>query len=287
MATINMKHIHYYIMSALAAMGVASCTGDIDYADRFIKTDGGVTPDTIVDTTKVRARMAVLIEDFTGQRCTNCPKAAEEIENLVAQYGDSLVIGVGIHSGTFGFAGNDRIVGFMTDTGNEYYNYWGIQSQPSGVVNRRPDQKGGGSFYTAWGTMTYNETSTLAPIALSVDNTYDEATRQLTIRTSAIGCTDKGSTKGKLQLWLTEDSIVALQSMPDGSYNYNYMHEHVFRDAVNGTWGEDISVAEGDTTLTTHTYTLKDNWVAKNVSVVAFVYNDAGVQQVVKRRVMR
>ena len=27
----------------------------------------------------------VLIEDFTGQRCVNCPNAAEEIEKLIEQ----------------------------------------------------------------------------------------------------------------------------------------------------------------------------------------------------------
>lgn len=274
-----MKHIHYYIMSALAAMGITGCTQDIDYADRFIKVDGG--KDTLA------VAKAVLIEDFTGQRCTNCPNASEEIEKLAGQYGDSLVIGVGIHSGNFGFAGNDRLVGFMTDTGNEYYNYWGIQAQPMGVVNRLPEQMNGGSNYLTWGTAVWNETNKKASLALLLLNSYDEATRQLTVNTSAIGCTAMGTTTGKLQLWLTEDSIVALQTMPDGSYNYNYMHQHVFRDAVNGTWGEDITVAEGDTTRTTHTYTLKDNWVAKNVSVVAFVYNEAGVQQVVKRKITK
>ena len=42
---------------------------------------------------------AVLIEDYTGQYCVNCPRATEEIERLVEQYGDSVVVAVAIHSG--------------------------------------------------------------------------------------------------------------------------------------------------------------------------------------------
>ena len=44
---------------------------------------------------------AVLIEDYTGQYCVNCPKASQEIERLLEQYGDTTVIAVAIHSGPF------------------------------------------------------------------------------------------------------------------------------------------------------------------------------------------
>lgn len=279
-----MKHIHYYIASALAAISLMGCSEEIKEADRLIYVEPVIPNVDPTDTVSVRALQAVLIEDFTGQQCANCPTATEEIEKLTTQYGDSLVIGVGVHSGPFGFAGNDRIPGFMTDLGNEYYNHWGIQVQPMGVVNRRPSQQGG-SQYSSWAATVRGELQNLSSVALRLDNAYDEAARTLTIHTSAIGCTGKGSTSGKLQLWLTEDSIVALQQMPDGSYNSNYMHQHVLRDAVNGSWGEAITVAEGDTTRTTHTYTLNEKWVAKNVSVVAFVYNDGGVVQVTKKRI--
>ena len=45
----------------------------------------------------------VLLVDFTGQRCVNCPKANEEIESLQRQYGGDTVISVGMHSGPLGF----------------------------------------------------------------------------------------------------------------------------------------------------------------------------------------
>ena len=45
------------------------------------------------------ARRVVLIEDFTGQRCKNCPNAADKIEQLKKEYGEENIIAVGIHSG--------------------------------------------------------------------------------------------------------------------------------------------------------------------------------------------
>ena len=47
------------------------------------------------------AARAILIEDFTGQYCVNCPRATEEIERLIEQYGDTVIIAVAIHSGPF------------------------------------------------------------------------------------------------------------------------------------------------------------------------------------------
>ena len=87
-------------------------------------------------------------------------------------------------------------------------------------------------------------------------------------------------------MWLIEDGIVALQMMPDGSSNDDYVHNHVFRAAVNGTWGEDVTVKEGEATNKQYTYTLPENWNAENVSVVAFVYSDNGVEQTVKKAIV-
>ena len=105
---------------------------------------------------------------------------------------------------------------------------------------------------------------------------------------SIIALGTNGDTKGKLQLWLVEDGITAMQlrynSISDAASgqitDHNYIHNHVFRDAVNGLWGEDFSIKEGEEKSQDFTYKLKDEWVADNMHVIAFVYNDEGVQQV-------
>ena len=226
---------------------------------------------------------AVLIEDFTGQMCSNCPTAANEIENLVGQYGDTAVIAVGIHSGPLGFAGSSTLVGLMTDTGNEYYDHWGVTTQPAGVVNR----SSGLLQWSEWATAVRNEISKQATISMEISNSYDESSRRLDISVASLGT--NGATTGKLQIWLVEDGITALQTMPasmGGGDNPNYVHNHVFRAAVNGTWGDDFTLAEGESVANSFTYTLPSDWQAENVSVVAFVYNDSGVQQVTKAAII-
>lgn len=93
-----------------------------------------------------------------------------------------------------------------------------------------------------------------------------------------------GSNTGKLQLWIVEDNIVAPQSQPDGSMTVEYIHNHVFRASVNGTWGEDLAIAENETKTYTATATLKSYWKPENISIVAFVYNDSGVLQAAKAK---
>ena len=95
-----------------------------------------------------------------------------------------------------------------------------------------------------------------------------------------------GTVSGKLQIWVLEDGITAMQMMPDGSTNREYVHNHVFRTAVNGTWGEDFTINEGETKKLSHQQTVDPTWNTANLSIVAFVYNDNGVEQAVKIEVI-
>lgn len=256
---------------ALAAMTIAfgGCT-PIDENERLIEVD------------KPQAQRAVLIEDFTGQFCSNCPNAAAVIESLLETYGSDVIIPVAIHSGPQGFKGGTaEMPGLMTDLGNEYYNKYGIEYQPQGVVD-----KGGKLEHAKWTAAVRSELQKTALLSIGISNDYAEVSRQLTIHTKMENVKGIEGVSGKLQLWLVEDGITSLQVMPDNSYNMTYTHNHVFRDAVNGTWGEEVSMVEGTPTETTHTYTIPADWKAGNVSVVAFVYDDSGVLQVAKKAII-
>ena len=220
----------------------------------------------------------VLIEDFTGQRCPNCPSAAEEIEKLIAQYGDA-IIAVSIHSGPLGFHTNSRFYGLSTDVGDDYFNHWNLEFQPVGLSDRSAPTE-----YTAWGTLIREELQKVAPVDIELDVTLGDSL-QLDICTMIKGV--DGNTQGKLQLWIVEDSITAFQMMGDRTLNLDYTHRHVFRAAVNGQWGEDITVQEGYTVEREHSIAIDSDWKTENLSVVAFVYNDNGVLQVTRAKVVQ
>lgn len=267
----KIKNLFLGVATAAMAMAAASCS-NIDEGDRLIY----VKP--------AEVGRAILIEDFTGQRCINCPTGTEIINGIVDTYGEDNVIAVGVHSGPLGFAGNSKTVGLMTDTGNEYYTHWDKENkmgQPWVIFNRKtsPD-----SHYNNWAAMVGTIISEKANLSVKIANAYDAATRTLTTTVGADGV--NGTVNGKLQVWIVEDGVKALQMMPDGSANKEYVHPHVFRAAVNGTWGEDVTVKEGETTTKQYQYVLPEAWNADNIAVVAFVYNDGGVENVAKKHLV-
>ena len=253
----------------LWGMALTACS-HIDEADRLIYVEPEYKkPDAVP--------RVVLLEDFTGQRCTNCPKGTEIIEQLQQQYGDTAFVAVGIHSGPLGFKGNAKTLGLASELGDEYYNHWGFEYQPVGLVNRQ-----GAVNYTDWTAAVIKELAKPATLSLGVTAKLNDS--KIDIIVSAMG-TD-GSTQGKLQVWIVEDGITALQLMPDGSSNANYVHNHVLRAAVNGAWGEDISVSESVTTEKAYNgIAVADDWNTSHLSIVAFVYNDQGVQQATRAKV--
>lgn len=267
----KIKNLFLGVATAAMAMAAASCS-NIDEGDRLIY----VKP--------AEVGRAILIEDFTGQRCVNCPTGTEIINGIVDTYGEDNVIAVGIHSGPLGFAGNSKTVGLMTDTGNEYYTRWDKENkmgQPWVIFNRKtsPD-----SHYNNWAAMVGTIISEKANLSVNIANAYDAATRTLT--TTVEADVVNGTVNGNLQVWIVEDGVKALQMMPDGKPNKEYMHNHVFRAAVNGTWGEDVTVKEGETTTKQYQYVLPEAWNADNIAVVAFVYNDGGVENVAKKHLV-
>ena len=234
--------------------------------------------DRLVYVKPVDVNRSVLIEDFTGQRCVNCPTATEEIEKLQELYGDA-IIAVGIHSGPFGHRNtmSSARLPLCTETGDEYYTHWGIEFQPGVKINRSAP-----IYNTAQYKKAVDEAlQATTPLDLTLTATYDAATGSVDITVNA---TSGESLSGKLQVWVTENNIVSTQYMPDGSVNSAYVHQHVFRTSVtNDIFGDDFSVTDTAPTTASYQVALDEAWKAEDIAIVAFVSNGtAGVLQVAK-----
>ena len=211
----------------------------------------------------------VLLEDFTGQRCVNCPKAAEIIHQLEKAYGDRF-IPVGIY-----WEPKPVPNGLATETGKEYFSNWNVEAQPAGLVGRH-----GAISYIPndWIGLVRDEIQRTADIEMLAEATLNDKQIDITITETS----QQNAVSGKLQVWIIEDGIVATQLMPDGSANKDYVHNHVFRTAVNGTWGDAITIGAGTTLTQTFHQAIDSQWDTTKLSVVAFVYNDKGVEQAIK-----
>lgn len=235
------------------------------------------TPNPEDPTSTIRT---VLIEDFTGQKCVNCPLGTEVIEQLQEAYGNR-VIAVGIHSGPLGFAGNNTAIGLATPIGDEYYNHWQLEYQPVGLIDRH-----GAVNYTDWIAKVREELARESSVRMELEASL-LATGEISI---SVGMEALGTAySGNLQVWVLEDGITATQTRHEPIDNdnvtindKNYVHNHVLRTAVNGTWGEAISLNAGEQKTQQLTQAISSNWNTQNLSIVAFVYNDSGVEQAIK-----
>lgn len=234
--------------------------------------------DRLIYVKPAEVNRSVLIEDFTGQRCVNCPTATEEIEKLQEQYGDA-VIAVGIHSGPFGHRTtmSSPRLSLCTETGDDYYNYWKIEAQPSVMINRSAPI----SNTAEYGTVVRGALEKTTPLDLVLETEYDADKRSVAINISA---TTSENISGKLQVWVVENNIVDVQYMPDGSPNMEYLHQHVFRTSVtNDIFGDNFSATDETIRTASYQVTLDETWKAEDVAIIAFVSNSTdGVLQVVK-----
>ena len=247
------------LMAVLLLMN--SCS-HVDESERFIY----VEPASV--------NRAVLIEDFTGQRCVNCPNASEEIELLTEQYGEDNIIAVSIHSGPLAVYSQNQVVGLRTELGDTYYDHWKVEVEPSALINR----KSGVVTLNQWSALVYDELQVQTYMSLGLDCRLTE-TGDISI---AVHAEALESVQGRLQVWLTEDGIVAPQMMPDGTMNSVYEHRHVLRATVNGVWGDEVSWKPGEVSGIQYTVRPQAEWDVEHLSVVAFVYNSEGVLQVVR-----
>ena len=260
----------YYIFLMWAALGLMVACDEVSVNDRLIYVE------------PPQVSRAVLIEDYTGQYCVNCPRATEEIERLIEQYGDSIVIAVAIHSGPFGKSKGEPSP-LYTEVGDMYFNTWGMSAQPIGLIDRL---FGSTPFsYTDWAGGVNYEVAIEPPVGFLTDIDYDAETRDASIEVQTIGL-DSALVSGKLQVWLVEDSIDSFQLMPDGSREEHYNHMHVFRASVNDPWGDALSVSHGQVAVKNYELKLDPAWVPEHCSVVTFLYDDSGVHQVAKKKLI-
>lgn len=253
-----MKNI---LLSILCAGLLSACSG-INEQERYIETES-VLP--------VRA---VLIEDFTGQNCVNCPQAHATIERLIEQYGDA-VIPVSIHAGQFGIpVDNKRYTGLMQPEGDTYNDAWGIIEWPKGVVDRR----GGAANHDEWSKLVRDELSIPAPVAIDA-----EASLSDDIINISLEFRPTADIEGMLQVWIIESGIIARQEDIDRGRINDYVHNNVYRASVNGIGGQSIRLSDNIHSTVELSIPLRteptETWVPENLKVVAFIYNGDGVLQ--------
>ena len=123
--------------------------------------------------------------------------------------------------------------------------------------------------------------------ALQLSTSYDASTRQLTV--NVLGrSSSEGGFAGNVHLWLTEDSIVSVQRLEGGGYNFEHVFNNIFRTSATPIEGSPVTIpyANEPQQVYTATVTLDDVWRPEKMAVVAFVDNSGGVANVARAAVI-
>lgn len=263
---------------ATIIMGLTACS-NIDEDERLIYVE------------PAEVNRPVLIEDFTGQACVNCPNATTAIHELQETYGEENVIAVAIHCGPFAHLRSNMGNAFLSDLGtklgDEYYTHWNIEAQPGVKINR--------------GAPIYDTNQYAAAVANELKKTSTVHFDAVEFSNNAVlvDLSSSDRVEGRLQVWIVEDSINARdpqtkyqQFMPDGSRRQDYVHNHVFRASLtNDAYGEPVTLEAGNKSYTQVFY-LQGNealdnfehlWQKQNLSAVVFFWNEQqGVMQAIR-----
>ena len=270
-----MKNLIKISLIALAGLCFSTCDYVSNVVENSTTNTGGGGGNT--DTTVVYRK--VLIEDFTGHKCTACPLAAKEIHRLDSIYHEKLVP-MAIHAGTFANPNSTYPDDFRTPEGAILNSTFGFSAYPNGLVNRI--EYGTPTFikgYDTWATAMDPMTTQVADVKIDITNTYNSGTRNLQCVVDVKSLSDLTG-KYNLCIYITEDSIIGPQ-LYGSTIIQDYVHMHVTRGSLNNNaWGEEIwngTIAKNAAVQKTYNYTVPSNFVSKNCHIIAYVYDsDSG-----------
>lgn len=221
----------------------------------------------------------VLVEEFTGVKCVNCPIGSAKLEELLEIHGDKM-IAISIHSGIFSSPYAESKYDFRTPDGNELESYLGPPSgYPSAVINRRwySGQQERVVYLNDWPGFVSGELQRAPVVRIDLENTYDENTRQLNVAVDLYFFEEiVGQTN--VSVLITESGVEDYQLTPDGK-QADYKHKHILRDVITPSHtGESLGtqIAADTPIAKNYTYTIPAEWKADKCKIVVFVNKNEG-----------
>lgn len=233
----------------------------------------------------------VLLEHFSTMNCPNCPSAHKTIDDALLYRDD--IIHVTHHAGM----GTDPLS--LPESEKYFFFYQGLNGgsiyAPGAMLDRTnlaPYGAGNGSDGGSPGPVFFpnrdyfskladQRLSTHAFVTLDIEKEYDEASRTLTVTVAGeVPSGDVSKLKGndyRVNIFLTEDSIQCKDYPQNGlgttEEGKNFYHNSTLRKMVTDVWGDAIGFENAAYRSKTYTCTLPEEWVDKQMHVVAFLTN--------------
>ncbi len=226
----------------------------------------------------------VLLEDFTGYRCGNCPYAAEVAHQLEKLY-EGRVLSIGVHIGYYAVPQPPFSQDYRSVTGNEIDAIYKISDigTPNGLINREVHNNKLIKEKDSWSQFTLKELDKPADMKFGINTSYDNVSKTISADIAVKYVNAKTNQNQYLAVYIVEDSIVGFQTWynHEPQDNEDYVHHNVLRASMNGTWGEKLStenISANQVFNKHYEFQIPNdaNWRAKKLKIVAFVYQNNG-----------
>ncbi|MBS1765534.1 MAG: Omp28-related outer membrane protein [Bacteroidetes bacterium] len=224
----------------------------------------------------------VLLEDYTGRLCGNCPKAQRLIaDSLEPLYHEQLVVATN-HAGHYAIPNPSNCFSedFRNPASTELNSFFGLTAYPSSMINRVGYPTNHVKFFNSWQNVINQELGKPNNAYVGIYTSYDQSTRTANVVVSS-EFLNTLSDDYKLVVYLLEDSIHACQLDYDlttpSQIDSAYIHKHVVRGSINSTFGENLTSNPSTQTkfLRIYNYQIPSNFNDDQCYILAYVYKSS------------
>lgn len=241
----------------------------------------GQGEEPMIDTTARK----VLIEEFTGVRCVNCPAGTTEVLRLQEEY-QGQVVAVAIHAGSFAQPYEESLEDFRIPESASLLTY--LKSPlgyPSAVINRRlfAGERDLQLSKGLWPVFVAEEVARMAEVKIDLAVQYNTVNRQVQVDVAMSALQTIDAEPLKISVMLVEDNVQDVQLTPDGKKS-DYMHRHNLRDMLTAFNGNTIigGLPLGETVNRNYFYTLPEAWSADACAIITFVHLDGEMKDILQ-----
>jgi len=219
-------------------------------------------------------KQKVLLEDFTGHDCGNCPDGHLRAAELIETYEEDIAV-VSIHAGSLAAPFPPNYPADWTTPEGAYYllTQVGQDIMPKGRVNRRP---GASTIFSPdeWAGQVAEAMEEQPWVNMQVKADYRATNNHWNVHVFSEWL-QNASGNYKLVVMLAESGIVAPQLFygNDPEYIAEYHHEHMLRTTGTGATGLTVftNPSAGTTDVDSYTFAWNGEWVPDSCEVIAFL----------------
>lgn len=215
----------------------------------------------------------MLLEQFTSERCVNCPGGVKQIEDYLTTHKN--VIWLAHHAG---YAADQWTI---TES-NSIVRLLGVQGAPAIALNRSKmttsEMVDGYNLHPYYLSFLTNTPGSEASASIHISNTIASDTLHIHVEGKLKADAPKNML---LTVAIKESGLHGGQSDPNtlaGSWE-DYIHSDVIRTFVSAVGGDPV-VAQKDAYGVDYSFILNQDWVADNCMVVAFLTDDKSLNVV-------